>query len=52
VKAIGIAAAEYRMALDDEQAMAMFEPLRLTIASRATVRRSHQKSNAAKRSQP
>jgi hypothetical protein len=51
VKAIGIAAAAYRMVLDDEQAMAMFEPLRRTIASRATVRRSHQNSNASKRSQ-
>jgi hypothetical protein len=51
VKAIGIAAAAYRMVLDDEQAMAMFEPMRLTIASRATVRRSRQKSNASKRSQ-
>ena len=52
VKAIGIAAAAYRMTLDDEQATAIFEPLRLTLASRATTRRSHRKSNASKRSRP
>jgi hypothetical protein len=53
VKAIGIAAAAYRMTLDNEQATAIFEPLRLTIATRASVRHStHRKSNGSKRSQP
>jgi hypothetical protein len=53
VKAIGIAAAAYRMSLDNEQATAIFEPLRLTIATRASARHStHRKSNASKRSQP
>jgi hypothetical protein len=52
VKAIGIAAAAYRMSLDDEQAMAMFEPLRPTITTRATTRHSpRRKSSAPKRSQ-
>jgi hypothetical protein len=52
VKAIGIAAAAYRMSLDNQQAMATFEPLRLTIATRATARHSpHRKSNGPKRSQ-